>query len=68
MTFLLVTETSKKDYVTLERMPCIHYLFHFQKDNAGVRALIDSDSEVNTMTPAYIAKLGFKVRRTDTGA
>ena len=62
-----VTETSKEDDVVLERVPCIHYPLRFRKDTTGVRALVDSGSEVNAMTPAYAAKLGLKVRKTDIG-
>ena len=58
-TSLSVTKTNKK--LTLKRVPCIHYPLRFWKDTAGVRALVDLGSEVNTMTPAYTAKLGFKV-------
>ena len=58
-TSLSVTETNKE--VTLERVPCINYPLYFQKDIAGVRALVDLGSEVNAMTPAYTAKLGLKV-------
>ena len=59
-------ETNKE--VTLERVPCIHYPLRFRKDTVGVRALVDSDSEVNAMTPVYAAKLGLQVRRTDIRA
>ena len=64
-TFSSVTETNKE--VTLERMPCIHYPLRFRKGTTSVRALVDSGSEVNAMTSAYAAKLGFKVRKTDIG-
>ena len=63
-----MTETSKEDDVTLERVPCVHYPIHFRKDTADVKALIDSGSEVNAMTPAYASKLGLQVRHTDVGA
>lgn len=33
-----------------------------------MRALINSSSEVNTMTPAYASKLGFRAHQTDVGA
>ena len=62
----LVTETNKE--VTLERVLCVHYPLRFRKDTADVRALIDSGSEVNAMTPAYASKLGLRVRHTDVGA
>ena len=63
-----VTATSMEETLRpLKRVPCIHHLLHFQKDLRETRALIDSGSEVNTMTPAYAAKLGFKVQKTDIG-
>ena len=65
-TFLSVIETNKE--LTLERMPCIYYQLRFRKDIAGVGALVDLGSEVNAMTPAYAAKLGLKVRKTNIGA
>ena len=65
-TFLLVTETNKE--VTLEWMPCIHYLLCFWKDIVDIRALINSGSEVNIMALAYASKLGFKVYSIDVGA
>ena len=52
-------ETNKE--VTLERVPCIYYPLRFRKNTEGVRALVDSGSEVNAITPTYTAKLGFKV-------
>ena len=61
-----MTEINKE--VTLEWVPYIYYLLCFLKDNAGVRALVDLGSEVNAMTPANAAKLGFKIRKTDIGA
>ena len=63
-----MTETSKEKHVSLERILCIHYLLHFRKNTAGVKALIDSGSEVNAMTPAYASKLSLKVHHTDIGA
>ena len=52
----------------LERVSCIHYPVRFKKDQAKVRGLIDSGSEVNTMASVYAAKPGFKVRPTDVEA
>ena len=60
-----MTETSKEDDVTLERVPYIYYLLRFWKDTADIRVLIDFGSEVNVLTPAYISKLGLRVRHTD---
>ena len=61
-----MTETSKEDDVSLQRVPCVHYPIRFQKKE--VQALIDSGSEVNAMSPAYASKLGLKVHHTDVGA
>ena len=63
-----VTEASKEDHVTLERVLFVYYPLRFQKDTVDVRALIDSGSEVNAMTPAYASKLGLRVCHTDIGA
>ena len=63
-----MTEASKEKHVSLERIPCIHYPLRFCKDTAGVRALIDSSSEVNAISPAYILKLGLKVHHTNVRA
>ena len=63
-----VTETSKEDDVTLEQVPCVHYLLRFRKDTTDVKALINSGSEVNAMTPTYTSKLSLRVYHTDVGA
>ena len=63
-----MTKTNKKDYVSLEWVPYIHYPLHSQKDIANVRALIDSGSKLNTMTPVYTSKLGLKFYPTNIGA
>ena len=57
-----VTETSKE----VVRVPCIHYPVRFQAEQ--VRALLDSGSEVNAMSPAYAERLGLKTRKTNIGA
>ena len=63
-----VTETSKKEAVSLERVLCIHYPLRFRKDTTDVSALMDSGSEVNAMTPAYASKLYLMVYHTKVGA
>ena len=60
----VVTETSKEGHVSLERVSYIHYPLRFQKDTIGVRALIDSDGEINAMILIYAAKLGLKLHLT----
>lgn len=67
-TFLSMTETSKKDEVALKQILCIYYLLRFWKNTADTKGLIDSDSEVNAITPAYTSKLGFWARYTTVGA
>lgn len=55
---LLVTGASKK--ATLEPILYIHYSIQFWRDKIyNVLALIDLESEVNAMSPAYTQKLGF---------
>ena len=50
----------------LDKIPCICYLVQFRKDKGkNVSALLDFESEVNAMTPAYVAHLSLKVRITD---
>ena len=66
-----MTDTSRE--ATLERVPCIRYPVQFRRKNnedkdKNVRALIDSDSEVNAMYPAYVTKLGLRARKIDVGA
>ena len=60
--------TQEEKEVILDRIPCIYYQVQFRKDKETIRALIDSGSEVNTMTPAYAKKLSLRTRRTDVGA
>ena len=54
--------------VILGRVPCIHYPVQFRKNKEVIKALIDSSSKVNRMTPAYAKQLGFQVQKTDVGA
>ena len=58
-----VTETSGKEVV---RVPCIYYPVQFQEEQ--LRALFDSGSEVNVMSPAYAKKLGFKTQKINIRA
>ena len=70
MTSALVTEASKEaQKIILDWEPCIYYPVQFRKDKkATIRALIDLDSKVNAMTPAYAKQLGLHVQKTDVGA
>ena len=60
----------REEALVLERVPYIYYLVQFKKDAHGtqVQALIDSDSEVNAITPAYALKLGLQVHHTNIKA
>ena len=63
-----VPVTDGDEEVVLDRVPCIHYPARFQGDQEQVRALLDSGSEVNAMSPAYAERLGLKTRKTNVGA
>ena len=70
-TSVLVTDGGEE--VVLKRVPCINYPVKFQEDQRQggqkqVRALLDSDSKVNAMSPAYAKRLGLKTRKTNVGA
>ena len=65
-TFLLVTKTSKKDNVALQRVLYVYYQIQFKKNE--VQALFDSNSEINTITLAYALKLGLKVHHSNVEA
>ena len=58
-----MTDTSKK----VVRVPCIYYPIQFQRQEQ-VKALLNSGSEVNAMSPAYTKKLGLKTQKTYVGA
>ena len=60
--------TQEGKEVILDRVLCIHYRVQFCKDKETIRALIDSGSELNAMTPAYTKKLGLQTQKTDVGA
>ena len=62
-----MTDNSDKE-VVLKKIPCIHYPIRFQEGQEQVKALLDSGSEVNAMSPAYIERLSLKTRKTNVGA
>lgn len=72
MNSTLITETYKEAYIPLgtentftlllEYVPCIYYLVRFKKNKAEVQTLLNSDNEVNIITPAYTARLGQKIQ------
>ena len=61
--------TQKGKKVILDWVPCNYYPVQFRKDQgATIQALIDSGSEVNTMTLADAKKLGLRTQRTNIRA
>ena len=58
-----VTETSVKEVV---RVPYIHYPVWFEEEQ--IKALLDSGSKINAMSPAYAKRLGLKTWKTNVGA
>ena len=69
-TFTLVIGGKKASKVrVLNQVSCICYLIQFYKDKGkDVWALLNSKSEINAMTSAYMAHLAFKVREIIVGA
>ena len=59
-----MTDGSKK----VVKVPCIYYPVWFQKGQEQVRTLLNSDSEINAISPAYAKRLGFKTWKTNIGA
>ena len=62
-TSVLVTDGGKEVVV---RVPCIYYPVQFQEKQ--VRALLDSGSKVNAMSPVYAKRLGLKTWKTNVRA
>ena len=52
----------------LKRVPYIHYPVQFKKDKTQLQALVDSESEANTMHPSFAKQLGLLILPTDVGA
>ena len=62
----LITGTSEE---ALECVLCIYYLVRFKDtDKVPVQALIESESEVNTIHPFFVKQLDLPIRPTDIGA
>ena len=60
-----ITNTSSKKVV---RVPYIYYQVQFQESQEQIKALLDSGSKVNAMSPTYVEKLGLKTWKTNVGA
>ena len=63
-----MTETNKKDEVILEQVLCVYHLLHFWINTVDIRVLIDSNSEINIIIPAYVSKLSLQAWSTNVGA
>ena len=50
------------------RVPCIYYPIRFRESQEQVRALFDSGSKINAMSPAFVRKLDFHIQKTNIGA
>lgn len=74
-TFISIIETGKKISPTVAPSPrvsttftlllqcilCIQYSMRFKKTQIKIQTLLDSNSEINAMTPTYVTRLDFKV-------
>ncbi len=67
VTTSLEADASIQATEALQWVFCIQYLVRFQ-EGQPIRAFIDSNSEVNAMTPAYTAKLDLTIWKTSVGA
>ena len=66
-TSMSMTDNSGKE-VALKKRPCIHYRVWFQESQEQIKALLDSGSEVNAMSPVYVKRLVLKTRKTNIRA
>lgn len=62
-TSISMTKACEKAYPSLlfKCVLCIYHLVRFKKNQAKVRALLDSNSELNIIIIAYIAEVGLNV-------
>lgn len=61
----VLASLTKNFALPLERIPCIHHLVRFKNNQIKIQALLDSNIKVNTMLPAYMAKLSLELQTTD---
>ena len=60
-----MTDTNNKK---VAKISYIYYPIWFQKSQKQIKALLDSGSEINAMSPAYAKRLGLKTWKTNVGA
>ena len=61
-TSVLLTDSDKE----VVRMSCIYYPVQFQKKN--IKALLNSGNKINTISFAYVKRLGLKTWKTNVKA
>lgn len=67
MTSTLITG-AKEITLILEYVSYIYYSIQFKKNTDEIQALINSESKINVMTPAYGNKLSFQMQKTNVRA
>ena len=61
-----ITGASKEaPEIILDQILCIYYPVQFRKNKKTIWALINFNSELNAITPAYAKKLDLWTQRTD---
>lgn len=65
--FVSVTDNSDKK-VTVEKISCISYLIQFQENQEKVKVLLNSNSNVNAINPAFAQKLGSHIQNNNVGS
>lgn len=64
-----MTKANKKEKVVLKNKPYTYYLLYFRKNKKNeMRALINTNIEVNAMTLTYAANLGLNICYRKVGA
>ena len=64
-TSILVSNNSDEE-IMLKEMLCIYYAVYFQKK--WIRALLDSNSKINTINSNFVWKLAFYIRKINVKA
>lgn len=58
---------AEREDETLVKILFIYYPIWFKKDKNNIKVLLDSNSELNTITLAYTSKLDLYIRCTNMG-
>ncbi len=65
---VLATSTSMTDKKTEEKLECVSCIRYPVTFKDQTEALLDSRSEVNVISQAFVQQLGLKIRKTNIGA